>query len=187
MRKVIALALLCTLATNLLPRARAAVLIALTLSDLVGQSDHVVVAHPEAQSSRYADGLIVTDVSLRVVSTLKGPTAIGATLIATHLGGSVNQIGLRVPGAASFAPGRSAIVFLRRAPGSNELNVTGMSQGVLPIFGEAAAAQVQLGGDHATLMQRDANGAYVPAPSATPRQALSAVVAEIERLVAAGR
>jgi len=181
------MATLSTLATTSLPRARAAVLVALTLSDLVSQSDHVVVAHPETQSSRYADGLIVTDVTLRVISTLKGPTPIGATLIATHLGGSVNQIGLRVPGAASFAPGRSAIVFLRRAQASDELNVTGMSQGVMPIFGETGQAQVQTGGDHATLMQRDANGAYVPASGAASRQALSAVVAEIERLVAAGR
>jgi hypothetical protein len=194
MRKAVAtLALLSTLAMlvvlvapgSLLPRARAAVLIALDLAELIAQSDHVVVAHPESQSSRYAEGLIVTDVSLRVISTLKGSTPIGATLVATHLGGSVDRVGLRVPGAAHFTPGRSAIVFLRRAEGSHELNVTGMSQGVMPIIGAGPEAQVQIGGDHATLMQRDASGAYVPAPSASRRQALSAVVAEIERIVGA--
>jgi hypothetical protein len=191
MRKAVAtLALLSALAIlvapgSLLPRARAAVLIALDLAELIAQSDHIVVGHPESQSSRYAEGLIVTDVSLRVISTLKGPTPVGATLIATHLGGSVDRVGLTVPGAARFVPGRSAIVFLRRAEGSHELNVTGMSQGVMPIIGEGAAAQVQTGGDRATLMQRNASGTYVPAPGTSRRQALSAVVAEIERIVGA--
>jgi hypothetical protein len=197
MRKAVAtLALLTTSTTlvtlamlvapgSLLPRTRAAVMIALELGELIAQSDHIVVAHPESQSSRYVEGLIVTDVSLRVISTLKGSTPVGATLIATHLGGSVDRVGLSVPGAARFTPGRSAIVFLRRAEGSHELNVTGMSQGVMPIIGEGAAAQVQTGGDRATLMQKNASGTYVPAPSTSRHQALSTMVAEIERIVGA--
>jgi hypothetical protein len=171
-------------AVGSMPRAAAAVLIALDLPALVSQSDHIVVAHAETQTSRYAEGLILTDVRLRVISTLKGPAAVGSTLIATHLGGAVDRVGLRVPGAAQFSLGRSAIVFLRRAQGSDDLNVTGMSQGLLPILGTGSDAQVQLGGDQATLMQRDAQGALVPMPSAARRQSLSSVLADIARLTA---
>ena len=163
-------------------RVTAAVLIALDLPALVSQSDHIVLANAESESSRYADGLIVTDVQLRVIAKLKGPASVGSVLVATHLGGSVDRVGLRVPGAAHFELGRSAIVFLRRAEQSTELNVTGMSQGVLPIIGSGGTAQVRLGGREATLMQRDAQGALVPAPKESRRQTLASVMAEIERL-----
>jgi hypothetical protein len=169
------------------PRARAAVLIALDLAALIQQSDHVVVARADSESARYVEGLIVTDVNLRVISALKGPAQPGATLIATHLGGAVGQVELSVPGAAHFVIGQSAIVFLRHAADGGELNVTGMTQGVMPIVGAGGAAQVTVtGGSGATLMQHDAKGALVPAPNAAPQQrGLASVLADIQRLVTA--
>jgi hypothetical protein len=88
-----------------------------------------------------------------------------------------------VPGAAQFKLGESAIVFLRRA-GEN-LNVTGMSQGVLPIRGNGSSAQVLPGGNGATLMQRAPDGTLTekPTQAAAPRS-LSDMLAEIERLAA---
>jgi hypothetical protein len=164
--------------------AHAAVLIALELPQLVEQSDQIVVGNAQSQSSRYAEGVIVTDVLVRVVTALKGSSRPGDTLVVTHLGGSVDNVALSVPGAAGFKLGQSAIVFLRRAQSSQELNVTGMSQGVLPITGAGPAAVLDAGPGGATLMQRNANGAFVEAPqkSATHPK-LSDTIAEIERLV----
>jgi hypothetical protein len=190
MRKALALSLFAalTLLMGAAPRARAAVIMALDLPALIQQSDHVVVAKAEASSARYVDGLIVTDVSLRVISALKGPAEPGATLIATHLGGAVGQVELSVPGAAHFVIGQSAIVFLRRAAGSSELNVTGMTQGIMPIAGSGSSAHVMVGGGSgATLMQRDTNGAIVEAPKPGPQQqTLAKLLADIQHLVAAG-
>ena len=178
-----ALLLAAALPQRFTTHASAAVLMALDLRALVNQSDYVVLANAELQSSRYVDGLIVTDVRLRVINSLKGSAKVGSTLIATSLGGSVGQIGLRVPGTAQFTLGESALVFLRRDEASDDLSVTGMSQGVLPIFGAGSSAQVQLGGKQATLMTRDASGAYVPAP-APQRRTLADVLNEIARLAA---
>jgi hypothetical protein len=161
--------------------AHAATLIALDLPELVRTSDYVVVANALNESSRYADKLIVTDVELRVITSMKGSAKPGETLVATHLGGAVDRIGLRVPGAASFKIGQSAIVFLRRAPGGGDLNVTGMSQGVMPILGNA----VQTGGvaPGTTLMQRDAKGVLVEAPAkAAESKPLSDLITQIEEL-----
>lgn len=162
--------------------ARATSLIALDLPELVRQSDYVVVANTLRESSRYADKLIVTDFELKVITSLKGAAKPGSTLVATELGGAVDRVGLNVPGAAKFSIGKSALVFLRRAEGSSELRVTGMSQGVMPIVGN----EVQTGSaTGATLMQRDPKGALVEAPhKEAQRQPLSSLVAEIERLAA---
>jgi hypothetical protein len=164
------------LATVALPdsQAEAATLLALDLPALVQQSDYVVVANAQTESSRFRAKLIVTDVELRVVQALKGATQPGATLVATRLGGTVDNLGLSVPGEASFPMGKSAIVFLRKSAKSNELSVVGMSQGVLPISGEGGAAQVLPSGAGATLMQRGSDGKLVearwPPPSRSPHR-----------------
>ena len=165
--------------------AHGAVVIALDLAQLVDQSDFVVVAQPEGESSRFSKGLIVSDVTLRVSRVLKGATAPGATLIVTRLGGSVGQLALNVPGAARFPPNQSAIVFLRRAEGRSELQVTGMSQGVMPITGQGPSAQVAPGGAGATLMQRDEAGALKDVlPPAAQSRTMDDVIGEIQKLIA---
>jgi hypothetical protein len=176
---LIALSLLSLLAV---PAARAGTLIALQLSDLVAQSDLIVVARAQGESSRYERGLIVSDVSLRVVSSLKGASKPGTDLVVTHLGGSIGQVSLQVPGAAHFDLNQSALVFLRR-DNQAELHVTGMSQGILPIDDSGAVAQVTMGGGDAALMQRDVNGAFKPAPAAPIRRPLASVMSEVQQLL----
>lgn len=163
-------------------KAEAAVLVALDLPALVDQSDIVVVANAQKQASRYVDKLIVTDVTLKVISGLKGATKPGELITVTHLGGAVGDVGLSVPGAASFKLGQSALVFLRRAP-SGDLNVTGMSQGVMPIVADGAAQRVQMGSAGAALVQRNASGELVETHSAPSSHNLPDLLAEIERLV----
>jgi hypothetical protein len=64
-----------------------------------------VVGNAQKPSARYDDGIIVTDVELRVVTTLKGATKPGETLIVTHLGGAVDRVGLtRRQGGGLFVP-----------------------------------------------------------------------------------
>jgi hypothetical protein len=156
----------------------AAVLIAMDLPALVEQSDLIVVASAQKQSSRYASKLIVTDVTLKVSSTLKGATKPGEPVIVTHLGGAVGEVGLSVPGAATFKLGESAVVFLRRAP-SGDWNVTGMSQGIMPITGQ----QVLPGASGAELMERDQEGRLVDLRTPQSPRVLPDLLSEIERLV----
>ena len=164
-----------------IPDAQAAVMMALDLPALVQQSDLVVVGNAQKQASRYVDKLIVTDVTLKVVANLKGSSKAGELVTVTHLGGSVGEIGLSVPGAASFKLGESAVVFLRKVP-SGEWNVTGMSQGVMPISGKGSEQRVQMGGTDSALMERNAEGQLVEKPAAAPRK-MSDLLEEIERLV----
>jgi len=179
---VLALALLAPAAAAP-PITRAAVLIALSLPELVAKSDFVVVANAEDESSRYAGKVIVTDVTLRVITSMKGPATPGSTLKVTHLGGAVDNVGLRVPGAAQFKLGQSAVVFLRRDPDGG-LVVTGMSQGVLPITGNGTGAVVESAGRDAQLVHRDARGAFVEMPHQAPgRRVLSELLGEIDAIV----
>jgi len=181
---VLALTTCFCLPLALSPSARAAVLMALELRQLVEQSDYVVVAKAVDESSRYDDSLIVTDVTLEVVTSLKGAVKPGSSLTATHLGGAVGDIGLHVPGAATFTLGQSSVVFLRHAKGRAALNVTGMSQGVMPVVGTGSGATVETAGSGATLMKRDAQGALVEMPTQPVRtRVLADLLAEIDQLV----
>ena len=164
----------------------AATLFALDLKQLVQLSDHVVLAKAEARQARKDErsGAIVTDVTLRVLSSVKGGAAVGSTLTATLLGGSIGQLGLKVPGEAVIPDDRSAIIFLRKNSQA-ELNVTGMSQGMLPIFGAGQAARVQPGGSDAELVERDRDGTLRGAPAALRQpQPLGELLTELRRLAA---
>jgi hypothetical protein len=162
--------------------AAASSLIALDLPGLVEQSDYIVVGNAQSQASRFVDGAIVTDVTLKVIASLKGPSHPGELLTVTHLGGAVGKVGLKVPGAASFKLGQGAVVFLRRA--GKDLNVTGMSQGVMSISGARGKEEAESSTAGATLMQRNAEGQLVPTEPAPQKRALSQLLAEIEQLVA---
>ncbi len=179
---------LCVIALGfaLAPAARAATVLALDLAALVRQSDEIVIARAQSQSAHYrADRLIVTDVQLRVLDSLKGKAHAGDLLVATQLGGVVDGIGLNVPGEASFPSDRSAIVFLRHVGNAGGLQAVGMSQGVLPIDGVGADATVQPGGAGAELVQRTDDGKLSPAPDALLHpQPLRSVLAQIQQLVA---
>jgi hypothetical protein len=174
---VVALVLLLTAAPS-----QAAVLIALDLPELVEESDLIVVASATKQSSRYVNKLIVTDVSLAVSATLKGTTKPGEPVVVTHLGGAVGDVGLSVPGAASFKLGEKVVVFLRRVP-SGEWNVTGMSQGIMKISGQ----EVMPSAAGAELMQRDQEGRLVELKKPTAPRPLPDLLSEIERLVKSAR
>jgi hypothetical protein len=166
---------------------RAAVVRALDLAQLTERSRHIVIAVAESEQARWDKPHvhIVTDVTLKVEQSLKGGSAPGARLVATRLGGQLEQLALTVPGAESFELGARALVFLYETETSHELRVVGMAQGVLAIETRDGAAQVIPSAGGAELVQDGPDGALAPAPGALDSaQPLDAVVREIRRLVA---
>ncbi len=181
----------CALVAALLaaPSARASVVLALDLAQLVQRSDHVVLATAGAQTSRWSDDgrHLVTDVSLRVEDSLKGPSHAGDVLVVTRLGGRLHDLALQVPGEANFGPGQRALVFLHSVQGGSELHVVGMAQGVLPVRGAGPDAMAMPGAGSVELVEREESGALGPGRAALvqPRP-LAALVTEIRRLVTNG-
>lgn len=167
------------------PAARASVMLALDLAELVDLSDQIVVARAHGQQSRWHAGgrLIVTDVRLVVETALKGPATPGQSLVATRLGGRLEKLALRVPGSASFVLGQRVLVFLYRVP-SGDLRVVGMSQGVLAVELQQGVLSVLPGAAEQALLGWQVDGSLAAAPDAMlhPRPLVD-VLAEIRRLV----
>jgi hypothetical protein len=182
-KRVVGLALL-LLVASISATASAATLLAVDLAQLVKLSDYVVLAKAESRASRKQEssGLIVTDVVLRVQIGLKGATKPGEVLTATLLGGTIGDVGLHVPGEANIPDDRGAIVFLRRTS-NGELNVSGMSQGVLSIAGQGQTAVVMPAAPNAALVQPDDDGVLQSAPEALlSPQPLATLLARIREL-----
>jgi hypothetical protein len=140
--------------------AAASVVQALSLEQLTHKAEVIVVGTGTERSSRYGlDGkLIVTDVSMKVDTVLKGDVKAGSTLVATVLGGRIDDVALQVPGEASLPIGQRVIAFLYHSPASGDLRVVGMAQGVLTLVQKDASTLVMPGGDGAALMAVDAQG-----------------------------
>lgn len=186
-------ALSAVLAAGLSPfaarRAQAATVLALDLKGLVTRADVIALGRARSSSARWATygKVIVTDVEFAVQRPLKGKVGAGESIVITRLGGELEDIGLSVPGAATFELGKTALVFLRRA--GEDLRVVGMAQGVMPVTGEGANATVQTTTDAVERVEVDATGtthkAAAPANQAV-RRPLSEVLAEIATLVGSG-
>jgi hypothetical protein len=107
--------------------AGATTLIKMDVPTLARAADAVVRCRVLSSESRWSrDGRrILTDVRLQVLETIAGEA--GGELRVVQPGGVVGDIGQRVDGLASFAPGEEAVVFLeRRGPVHG---VVGMGQG----------------------------------------------------------
>lgn len=170
LRLSLALALFVAPATLAVPHvAEASVVEALTLRQLVRESDHVVVARVESQRAHYDElGRIVTDVTIRVEEAMHGGAARSATLVVRRLGGVVGDVGLRVEGEASFVDGERLVLFARvlRVPGGTVLRPVGMSQGVLPIDASSGVEMIQPGGAGLELVVPRGDGSLQPSPPA---------------------
>jgi len=172
------------------PRARASVVQALSLEELTRNADLVIVAVPTEQHSRLdLDGkMIVTDVNLRVDEVLKGPVKRASNVVATLLGGRLDQLALQVPGEANFVSGMRVVVFLHRSQGGDDLRVVGMSQGVLPLVQQGGRTIAKPGGAGAALVDRGGDGVLRDAPSALMRPLPAAELLErIRSIVRAQR
>jgi len=171
--------------------AVASVVKALSLEELTRKADVIVVGvGAEAQSRRNDDGrLIVTDVSVDVQQVLKGGAKAGDDVIVTLLGGSVDGLGLRVPGEASIPLGKPALLFLYRSgKAGRDLRVVGMAQGVMAMQGEPGTMTILPGGSGSELVERGSDGKLSPAPGALLRPEPAANVLErVRKLVGANK
>jgi hypothetical protein len=170
-------------------RALASVVKALSLEDMTRKADVIVVGvGAEAQARRNDDGrLIVTDVSVDVQQVLKGGAKAGDDVIVTLLGGSLDGLGLSVPGEASIPIGKPALLFLYRSgKEGRDLRVVGMAQGVMPMQGEPGTMVIIPGGTGSELVERGSDGKLNPAPGALLRPEPAANVLErVRKLVGA--
>ena len=124
---------LALLATTLLgSRAWSSIVMALDLSELVTQADHIAVVDV---TSKHADWdakheRILSTIELQVVERWKGQPAAGASgdrITVIQPGGTVGDLTMTVTGLSTFVPGERALVFLRGD--ATAANVLGMSQG----------------------------------------------------------
>ncbi len=159
--------------------ARATVVVALGVDDLVHQSDVVILGVVERAESAWEGGVIVTRATVRVERTLKGAPA--QAIVVRRMGGVVGTVGQIVYGEAALAAGERTLLFLERRRGG--LGVTGMAQGEFvvttdPATGETRARQA-LGG--LALARQGSRGLriFAPRPRSVP---LVDLLVEVERL-----
>lgn len=147
--------------------AHATISEALSLEELVGLADHVVVATAVGERARRdARGRIVTDYTVRVEEVMKGDARPGATLVMTRLGGVLGDLGMRVEGEPSLEVGERYVLFLDRLSDGRTLRPVGMSQGVMPVQDRGGEPTVLPGGGGLALVRRVQGGQLVPAPAA---------------------
>lgn len=110
--------------------------IPLSVEDLVANSSTIVHGTVVSTRSHWNEdrSLIVTDVTLRVTSLLRGPAA--REVVITQPGGSVGKLGVEIPGASAFRPGEETILFAR-IDGQGNLHPTGLDQGRFPVTTDA--------------------------------------------------
>lgn len=141
------------------PQARASMVEALDLAELVRSADQVVVARVIAQESHYDEhGRIVTDVHMQVEHSEKGHDAPGALVVVRRLGGVVNGIGMRVEGEPSFEEGELVLLFGTRRSGHNVLWPVGMSQGAMQVFERDGERWVRSQASNLALVEKGSRG-----------------------------
>ena len=155
------------------PIAGATTIPEMNLRDLVTMAPSIVVGTVESSTSRWNDdhSLIVTDVRVRVVDVLKGPSL--SELVITQPGGRVGKLRVDVDGASAYTIGNEAVLFV--APDAKgQHQVVGLSRGRFDIVADARSGKKSVHGLKATDVQaiKVAKPGLTdePAPAASDRQ-----------------
>lgn len=149
-------------------QARATLLLAQSLEEMVVHADHVVVVTGLGETSRWDRyGRIVSDMRLRVADTAKGPFRRGQEITVTRLGGDVDDVGMTVAGEARVAVGGRAVLFLDVVD-ADTMRVSNMSLGLFPVVTQQGVPSVLPSGAGLELVVHGDDGAL--APSAAPLQ-----------------
>ena len=124
---------------NDLPTADTTLALALSLEDMVNQSDVIAIGNCVEIRSVWVDRTLVTLATISVTENLKGNAS---STITVELPGGVDAnravpIAMTYPGAPSLTPGENAFLFLN-ATGevAGSYNVAGFSQGKFSIVDE---------------------------------------------------
>jgi len=152
--------------------AEAAVAVPASVEDLARGSDAVVRGRVTSVTSRWVGGRIFTFAEVERASVWRGSAPDRVTVVTP--GGVVGGIGQRVDGAAVFAEGEDAVVFLTRAE-AGAYRVSGLAQGKFAVDGGVARPSL-------------AHTSFVTtALRAGERQSGEMDVAELERRVRSAR
>jgi len=135
LKSVIAAAFL--FVASLVEPASSTIALAVSLPELVAQSEHVVLGIPRRVSCQYETignaRRIVSDIELEIEHGYRGTAGAGSTLVVRTLGGTVGKIAQVVPGEAPLTVGAPALLFLGRGQ-DGLLHVSSMAQGHYPLL-----------------------------------------------------
>ena len=146
---------------------------ALDLSELVAQSDRIVVGRVVlAEVFQRGDGSITTWYRVEVERELRSdaPTRDEEPeVIVQVLGGQIGDLGMRVEGEPRFSVGERAVIFMREG---NQLafRPVGMAQGVMRIRMDEGAETVFQSREGLLLVRRGPDGLLKRSPGALPRK-----------------
>lgn len=113
--------------------------VALSLEEMVNQSDVIAIGNCVGTQSAWVDGSLVTMATVSVSETLKGA---GSENLIVVLPGGIDAnrkipVSMSYPGAPSLRPGDNAFLFLTAAPEfGNNYTVAGFSQGKFSIVND---------------------------------------------------
>lgn len=132
-------------ASDALPPADTSLAVALSVEDMVNQSDVIAIGNCVEIKSVWVDRSLVTLATVNVAENLKGDG--GATVVVELPGGvDANRkipVAMTYPGAPTMQPGENVFVFLN-ATGqvAGSYNVAGFSQGKFSIVTDEDGEQV---------------------------------------------
>jgi len=162
--------------------AEASVLTKLTLSDMTGRAEQVMVGRVERVDSKFApgyDGLIITEVQIRCQRSIRGAKE-GTLITVRHLGGAVGELGQKVFGEASYQVGEEVVLLAELREGS--LYSVGMAQGKLHIDRSTGTPRVQVDLGGAELLAPTGSDA-VPTAQGVPLETLISQLNDLVRRI----
>ena len=134
-----------TLAFVLGSATQATTLRKLSLDELVGHSDTIVVGKCEMDECVWLEKKIYTIATIRTTHLAKGQATVGETIQIYELGGSVQHplpVKMIVPGAATLTQGEEMLLFLEKFGDKKQFHrVVGMAQGKLPVSTDAKTGE----------------------------------------------
>jgi hypothetical protein len=162
-RSLVAALVATVLATVPTAPARASLVMALDLAQLVGRADRVLVGEVLSVESAWDSDRrrIHTTAVIQVAEMLKGEAPANGRVVVVQPGGTVGDIEMRVHGMPRFVAGGRAVLFVR---GALPAAVVGMGQGLRPLrFDTAARRWMVEGGDRSAAVNVDAAGRFAAA------------------------
>ena len=162
--------------------AEASVLTKLTLSDMTGRAEQVLVGRVERVDSKFApgyDGLIITEVQIRCHRSIRGAKE-GTLITVRHLGGAVGELGQKVFGEASYQVGEEVVLLAE--PREGALYSVGMAQGKLHIDRSTGTPRVQVDLGGAELLAPTGSDA-VPTAQGVPLETLISQLNDLVRRI----
>jgi hypothetical protein len=110
----------------------------LSLDELVGYADVIVVGKCEKVEAVWLEKKIYTIATVQIIHAAKGDQSAGRRIEVHTLGGSLKEpipVKMHVPGAESIAAGEEVLLFLEKFGDQKQFHrVVGMAQGKLAVF-----------------------------------------------------